>query len=71
MKFFLKFVGKLFVMFFFSIFYLICIVIWLKNFKIDKDKIFIEFLFKILYDLSKMENFNFKILVGSIFYLLI
>lgn len=71
MKFFLKFVGKLFVMFFFLIFYLICIVIWLKNFKIDKDKIFIEFLFKILYDLSKMENFNFKILVGSIFYLLI
>lgn len=69
MKFFLKSVGKLSVMFFASIFYPICTVIWPKNPKIDKDKIFIELLFKTLYDPSKMENSNFKTPVGSIFHL--
>lgn len=53
MKFFLKSVGKLSVMFFSSIFYPICTVIWPKNPKIDKDKIFIELLFKTLYDQVK------------------
>lgn len=59
--------GKLSVMFFSSIFYPICTVIWPKNPKIDKDKIFIELLFKTLYDPSKMENSDFKTPVGSIF----
>lgn len=69
MKFFLKSVGKLSVMFFSSIFYPICTVIWPKNPKIDKDKIFIELLLKTLYGSSKMENSNFKTPVGSIFHL--
>lgn len=70
MKFSLKSLGKLSVMFFFPLlFYPICTVIWPKNPEIDKDKIFIELLLKTLYDPSKMENSNFKTPVGSIFHL--
>lgn len=46
MKFSLKSLGKLSVMFFSLLFYPICTVIWPKNPEIDKDKIFIELLLK-------------------------